>query len=78
MSIVEIAKFLQNFTLGFVFKILTVLMFILYAVFAFILIRQVELMGRTVKNPLTPFLMLLAFLHFIAAIAVLILAIILL
>ena len=74
MSIVDLAKFLTGLTLGFVFKILVILSLGLYLIFALILVKQVDLMGKTVKNPLTPFLILLALLHALAALLVLIVA----
>ncbi len=48
-------------------KSLFVVTFFLYAAFAFLMIRQVRLMGQTVKTSLEPVLFIIAVAHFIIA-----------
>ena len=56
-------------------KILFLLGFFIYAVFAFMVIRQTTLMEGTYKTSLGPFLKLFAIAHFVVAVGVLVLAI---
>lgn len=51
-------------------KGLFVIAFFLYAAFAFLMIRQVRLMGQTVHTSLEPVLFILALAHFCIALAV--------
>jgi hypothetical protein len=50
----------------------------LYIIFAFVILRQEQLMAEVLKEAFEPVLRLVSVLHFIAAIAVFILAIVLL
>lgn len=59
-------------------KILTIIGLSLYAIYAAIIIRQEELMSKVLAETSEPILRLLSIIHFIAAIAVIVLAVILL
>ena len=61
-----------------VVKALTVFGLGLYIVFAFVILRQEQLMAQVLKEAFEPVLRLASVLHFIAAIALFILAIVLL
>jgi hypothetical protein len=61
-----------------VLKILIVLTLMLYNVFALVIIRQTGIMGNTIETGISPFMKLFAFLHFLAAIGMVVLALILL
>lgn len=50
--------------------------FLLYIVFSFMIVRQVQLMEETFKTALGPFLKVFAIAHFLVAVAVFVLAII--
>jgi ABC-type Na+ efflux pump permease subunit len=59
-------------------KVLFLIVFFLYTVFAFIMIRQVKIMGQTVQTALEPILFIVALAHFVIAISVFALALFLL
>ncbi len=59
-------------------KILFLMAFFLYTVFSFLMIRQVQIMGQTVKTSLEPVLFLVALTHFFIAVGLFILALFLL
>ena len=59
-------------------KSLVVFGFGLYIIFAFVILRQEQLMSRVLEEAFEPVLRLVSVLHFIAAIAVFFLALILL
>jgi ABC-type Na+ efflux pump permease subunit len=59
-------------------KVLFLIVFFLYTVFAFIMIRQVKLMGQTVQTALEPVLFIIALGHFIMAAGLFVLALLLL
>ncbi len=52
-------------------KAFLVLFLIFYAVFAFVLFRQIQLMGRTLPTPAVPLLRFAAIIHIGVALAVL-------
>lgn len=62
----------------FVLKLLFMLGFLLYSIFAFVVIRQVRLMGQTYSTSLGPILMIFAIAHFLVSIAILVFAFIVL
>lgn len=59
-------------------KVLFLLVFFLYTVFSFIMIRQVKMMGQTVKTALEPILFIVALGHFVIALGLFVLALFLL
>lgn len=59
-------------------KILFLIVFFLYTVFAFIMIRQVKIMGQTVQTALEPILFVIALGHFVIAVSLFALALFLL
>lgn len=61
-----------------VIKILTIVGLSLYAIYAAIIIRQEELMSKVLAETSEPILRLLSIIHFIASLAVIVLALILL
>lgn len=61
-----------------IIKIFTIILLSLYVIFAFVIIRQVQLMTDTLEVGFEPQLKFLAFMHFIFAIAVLFFSIIIL
>ena len=61
-----------------VIKILTVIGLSLYSIYAAIIIRQEELMSKVLAETSEPILRLLSIIHFIAALALILFAIILL
>lgn len=69
MSLEQLIGFVISISPFSVLKVFTLTLIAFYAIFAFIVIRQVDLMGKTVKVPLTSFLKLLATLHFLATLA---------
>lgn len=69
MALDELINILTKISPLSVLKVLTLTLIAFYATFAFIVIRQVDLMGKTVEVPLTSFLKLLAALHFLATLA---------
>lgn len=58
----------------FVFKMLFLILFALYIVYALIIVRQIELMARTVTTNLEFFVRLMGWLHLLAALGVWLLA----
>lgn len=46
-----------------IFKWMVVILSALYVVFALVVVRQVDLMGRTIKTTFTPVVKTIAFLH---------------
>jgi hypothetical protein len=67
-----------GFVGSFVLKILFLLAFLLYTIFAFVVIRQVRLMEKTYHTSLNLFLTIFAWAHFFVAVAVLVFAFIVL
>ncbi len=66
-------------TLGlFLLKILFLIGFLLYSVFAFVVIRQVRLMGQTYTTSLGSVLSIFAWAHFIVAVIVFVFALLIL
>lgn len=59
-------------------KVLFLIVFFLYTVFAFIMIRQVKIMGQTVQTSLEPILFIVALVHFAIALGLFVLALLLL
>jgi len=59
-------------------KVLFLIVFFLYTVFAFIMIRQVKIMGQTVQTALEPMLFIVALGHFAIAFGLFVLALLLL
>ena len=45
---------------------------LLYTLFAFVVVRQISIMGKTIRTVASPYIKLLGYIHFIAAIVVLI------
>lgn len=66
---------LGNINAALVVKAFLVLFLIFYAVFALILYRQIQLMGKTLPTSLTPLLQFMATIHIGVAIAVLLMVI---
>lgn len=80
---IEVLQNLSPITLapllyGLFLKSLFLIAFGLYVAFAFLMIRQVRLMGQTVKTTLEPVLLMIAFIHFLVAIGVFLAAFLLL
>ncbi len=48
--------------------------FFLYVIFAFIALRQIDLMRKTVVTPFSPVVLVIGILHFLAALALLVFA----
>lgn len=61
----------ESMILTSVFKLLFILSVLFYIVFAFIVIRQVQLMKNTLITPISPLLMTVSILHLLGAIVVL-------
>lgn len=61
---------------GWALRLLFWAIFILYFLFALVVVRQVTLMDQTIKTPLAPLLKILAWSHMLVALMVLILAIV--
>lgn len=55
-----------------VVKVLFLVGFVLYVIFAFIATRQIDIMRKTVITPLSPFIQLLGYLHLFLSIAALV------
>jgi hypothetical protein len=71
---------LQVFVIGAVnnvYVLLLLLIEVVYIIFAFIVTRQIKMMNRSFRTPLAPVFKLLGRLHFIAALIVLVLTILL-
>lgn len=66
------------FTVWPIVKILILLFLVLYIVFSLVLIKQVQLMTKTLEIGFESQLKLLAFIHFLFAVAVLIFSILIL
>ena len=66
---------LFNVSVDFGMKIFAVLFVVFYIVFALILFRQIQLMDRSLPNPITPFLKFLGILQIGVALAFLFLVI---
>lgn len=58
-----------------VVQIIAIIFMVLYVVFALVILRQIQLMIRTLPSPISPVIILLGYLHLGTAIAVLILLI---
>ena len=75
----ETADFMQNLvtvkSLTWVFELLVAVFPVLYTVFAFIVIRQVKLMTKSFSSPISPMLLSFAYIHFIAALIIALLAV---
>ena len=54
---------------------LAIIFTLLYTIFALLVVRQVQLMVRTLPSPISPFVVLLAYLHLGVTLAVLIILI---
>ncbi len=61
-----------------VVKALVVLAFIIYAIFAFVMVRQEHLMATVLEESFEPILRLLTFIHLLLSIGLIILAIVIL
>ena len=57
--------------------IMAILFLIVYTIFAFIIVRQVSLLNRTLGTALSPWLRVIALGHLVASIIILLLAIVL-
>lgn len=65
-------------TFWFIMKILTVLGFIIYSVFAAVMVRQEHLMADVLEEGFEPVLRILTYIHLAAAVFMILLALILL
>lgn len=75
MQIPEIFELIIGFfPYGFIYLV-TVVALLMYLVFAFVIVQQVNLMSRVVDTKLTPVLQSLALVHLLATIATLALAV---
>ena len=74
----RLTEWILSFTVWDLVKLLMLLVITMYAVFAWVIVRQVELMGEVMDGNINPVLKLLAFLHLIAAVGLLFLALIIL
>ena len=74
MSFDEVLDFITNITPLSVLKIFLILFLLFYAVFAWVVLRQEKFMSRVVEVPISPFLTILAQLHFWASFALFTLA----
>ena len=57
-----------SFFINMFVKIMFLIGFGLYVIFAFVAARQIDNMGKTVITPLSPFIQLLGYLHLLLAI----------
>lgn len=78
MSPDQFFQLILNIQIWQIVKLLVCLTLLFYTVFAFVIIRQVHLMTDTVKLSLEWLLKTVAFVHFIGAIFVLLIAILIL
>lgn len=69
---------LPAFSIWPILKIFIIILMVIYIVFAFVVVRQVQLMTDTLEVGFEPQLRLLTFIHLLFAIAVLIFALIIL
>lgn len=61
-----------------IIKVFTLILLVIYIIFAFVIVRQVQLMTKTLEVGFETQLKFLSFLHFLFAIGVLIFAILIL
>ncbi len=73
-----IVDIVRTITLSDIFKVFIVMALIVYAIFAFIVARQVNLKRKTVETPLGMLLEVLAIAHFLASLLLTLLAILVL
>jgi hypothetical protein len=59
-----------------VFKVLFLIAFSLYIIYALVIVRQIGLMDRSIKTTFSPFVKILGLLHLFAALAVWVMALI--
>jgi len=69
------AVLLSTFNIWIIVKILALVVLVLYIVFAFVIIRQVKVMTRTLTLGFEPFVRFLSFIHLVFAVLVFITAI---
>lgn len=67
----SIAAINQATLLMSVFKFLFILTAVCYAVFAVIVVRQIQIMKNTLVTPISPVIFLVGFLHLIVAVIIL-------
>ncbi len=70
--------FFNNSYVLFFIKAATLILLVFYAIFALIIIRQVDLMGKTLKTNVAPVVKILAIVHAVFAILLIFLALIIL
>jgi hypothetical protein len=63
-----------NSAVFFFVKVIFLIGFFLYVLFAFLAVRQIEEMRKTIVTPLSPFIQIAGYLHFFFAIGMLIFA----
>lgn len=61
---------LENFSWLLIFKIALLVAFLVYIGFSFIVVRQIQLMDRTIKLSFSGVIKTIVFFHFLLAIAV--------
>ena len=59
-------------------KIILLILIAFYILFAAVIVRQEELMSRVVEIPFSPLLRIVAIIHFVASLAIFVLALLLL
>lgn len=74
----RLIEWFTTFTIWEVVKLLVFGGMLIYAIFAWVIIRQIELMSEVLDGNINPILKLLAFLHLVAAVCLLFLALIIL
>ncbi len=72
------ADLLNNTYVLFFAKGAILILLVIYAIFALIIIRQVDLMGKTLKTSLAPVVKILAVFHAVFAIGLIVLALLIL
>lgn len=67
-----------NFSIWTVAKIFLLFAFIVYSVFAGVVVKQVQVMTQTLKSPYSSYIKMVSVLHLILSLAVLVLALVIL
>lgn len=75
MTLDQLSRLLLNLQFLDVVRILAIIFTILYLVFAFVILRQVQLMTRTLPTPLSPLLVFISIVHIGVVLVVLVLLI---
>ena len=77
MQLDNILEKIIGFSITDIVWLLAILFLIVYAIFAFVIVRQVNLLTRTLGTALSPWLKVIAFSHFIASVLILLFVVLL-